>query len=371
MDITGGRLAFFSTPDLLHGRVIGNAEVSDAVRALRHTIPDATRYSPTVIPRKDEDPHGYGCRPSDDHACLNERRFEVSARYSTANVSRATAKRLDTYGLRDSGALFYFFGPDNPEMLLKVLNGCWLNNHWWVFGSAATDLMYEVAIEDLAEGGGTVGYRHNGGGVIVADNGYSTGSGVIADTSAFPCGQSAATQVSKRQSVVWSEALARPKYDQDAASPVAALQETGNTTDYGCASSCLQDWRFNVGVRFGGPGGARSGSRRKLVHGLGNSGALFYFFGPDNPEMLPKVVNGCAFNGHWWVFGSAATDLNYSVRISDAVKFEGRTRLNDYRHKGGGRIAGSRFEGSFRDPKTIYTTRSGVINDTSAFPCNP
>ena len=33
----------------------------------------------------------------------------------------------------------------------------------------------------------TNGYSHRGGGVIVGTNGYSTGSGVINDTSAFPC----------------------------------------------------------------------------------------------------------------------------------------------------------------------------------------
>ena len=30
-----------------------------------------------------------------------------------------------------------------------------------------------------------------------------------------------------------------------------------------------------------------------------------------------KVVNSCAINGCWWVFGSAATDLRYEVSIDD------------------------------------------------------
>ena len=374
MGIDGGaaRVARFSTPALLYGRVMGNAVVSDAAKALRYTIPDAARYSPTVVPEKDEDPHGYGCRPSDGRACLNDRRFNVAARYSTPTVSRAPAKRLDTYGLGDSGALFYFFGPDNPEMLIKVVNGCWLNDHWWVFGSAATDLAYEIAIEDLADGGGTVEYRHNGGGVIVGDNGYSTGAGVINDTSAFPCRPSMAVQADAFEAAVRAGDADTSRHAQAAvARPADSQQNTAAPNDYGCPpvlpGVCLNNWRF--GVRGSWESSDRNGNALSLqAHGLGDSGALFYFFGPDNPEMLLKVVNGCAINGHWWVFGSAATDLRYSIWIADyatgSLDSEGRLRIerrNSYRHHGGGRITGPNG----------YSTLAGVINDTSAFPCNP
>ena len=368
MHSAGGRTAHFSTPELLHGRILGNADVSDATRALRYTIPDAVRYSPTVVPKKDEDPHGYGCRPSRSGACLNERRFNVAARYSTQSVSRAPAKRLDTYGLGDSGALYYFFGPDNPEMLVKVVNGCWLNDHWWVFGSAATDLVYELVIDDLADGGGTVEYRHNGGGVIVGDNGYSTAAGVINDTSAFPCGRTAAVPAHERGTAEWP--VVKAGREQGALAGIVAVQENEDLRDYGCppstTASCLNNWRFRV--RGGWESDDRNGSLQSLqTHGLGDSGALFYFFGRDNPEMLVKVVDGCAINGHWWVFGSAATDLRYEIVIYDyataSLDSEGRVRIghtNWYRHHGGGRITGPNG----------YSTRAGVINDTSTFPCN-
>lgn len=385
----GASTANFSTPELLHGRILGNADVSDATRALRYTIPDAVRYSPTVVAKKNEDPQGFGCRPSRSRACLSERRFDVSARYSTQSVSRAPAKRLEALGLGDSGALFYFFGADNPEMLLKVVNGCWLNDHWWVFGSAATDLVYAVAIDDLAEGGGTVEYRHNGGGVIVADNGYSTGSGVISDTRAFPCGQSAAALASEQRPDDGPVAVVPAPEYAAAARVASAGQETGNTIDYGCLpnslASCLNNWRFSVRANrrsSGGTAGCRPevafclyAAGRLEAYGLGDSGALFYFFGRDNPEMLVKVVKGCAINGHWWVFGSAATDLEYNVYVGDyataSVDDEGRfSRASDnvYRHRGGGRITGEQWRRG--DRRSHYSTRSGVIADTTAFPCN-
>ncbi len=361
-----GYIPYFSTTEVVYGRVLGDADVSDAVRALRYTIPEAARYSPTVVPERVEDPHGYGCLPSASRACLNERRFDVSARYSTQTVARAPAKRLDAYGFGDSGSLFYFFGPDNPEMLLKVVDGCWLNGHWWVFGSAATDLVYEVAIEDLADGGGTVDYRHNGGGVIVGDNGYSTAAGVINDTSAFPCGRSAAQAGKRRQSGGGPAVDVVSGQHQYPVSGIVAA-EAAATRDYGCiGEACLNNWRFRVGANFV-DGEAIKGSARVPTHGLGASGALIYFFEPDNPEMLLKVVDGCAVNGHWWVFGSAATDLGYGVTIQDyATAYRNARghllfeRSNSYDHHGGGWITGSHG----------YSTRTGVISDTTAFPCD-
>ena len=371
MHASGGSTAHFSTPEPVYGRVMGNAVVSDATRALRYTIPDATRYSPTVVPhRDDEDPRGYGCRPSGGRACLNERRFDLSARYSTSTVSRAPAKRLETYGLGDSGALFYFFGPDNPEMLVKVVNGCWLNDHWWVFGSAATDLVYELAIDDLADGGGTVEYRHNGDGVIVGDNGYSTAAGVINDTSAFPCGRPAAVQAGKRGTTERPVVQAALEREQNAVAGIVAAQETGVPSDHGCVTSgpeaCLSDWRFWVIPTYSTQSVSRAPAQALETYGLGDSASLFYFFGHDNPEMLVKVVNGCAINGHWWVFGSAATDLQYNIsifdwattrRVSGGTRFE---RWNSYDHHGGGRITSDHG----------YSTRAGVISDTTAFPCD-
>ena len=371
---SNGYIPYLSTVEPVYGRVLGDADVSDAVRALRYTIPDAARYSRTVVPERVEDPHGYDCRPSASRACLNERRFGVSARYSTQTVARAPAKRLDAYAFGDSGALFYFFGPDNTEMLLKVVDGCWLNDHWWVFGFAATDLAYEVAIEDLADGGRTVEYRHNGGGVIVGDNGYSTAAGVINDTSAFPCGRLAAQAGKRRQSAGGPAVHAASGYDQRPVAGIFAARDAGVARDYGCiGGDCLNNWRFSVGVGVGANLDDREacddctlGAGTVPTYGLGDSGMLISFFELDNPEVLLKVIDGCAVNGHWWVFGSAATDLRYEVWIGDysTAYWNSKGHLiveySKYDHHGGGWITGSNG----------YSTRTGVISDTSAFPCN-
>ncbi|NQV05423.1 hypothetical protein HQ535_02650 [bacterium] len=55
---------------------------------------------------------------------------------------------------------------------------------------------------------------------------------------------------------------------------------------------------------------------------------LFYFFDPDNAEMLVKVLDGCDFNGHFWVFAAAATDIEYTLTVTDTQTDESRTYGN-------------------------------------------
>ena len=50
----------------------------------------------------------------------------------------------------DNTGVFWFFHQENWELLIKVLNGCGLNDHFWVFGAGATDVNYVVTVEDLA-----------------------------------------------------------------------------------------------------------------------------------------------------------------------------------------------------------------------------
>ena len=49
---------------------------------------------------------------------------------------------------------------------------------------------------------------------------------------------------------------------------------------------------------------------------------FFWFFSPDNIELMVKVLDGCAINGHYWVFGSASTTVGYSIRVTDTTTAE-------------------------------------------------
>ena len=49
---------------------------------------------------------------------------------------------------------------------------------------------------------------------------------------------------------------------------------------------------------------------------------LFWFFDPNNWEMMVKVLDGCALNGHYWVFAAATTTVEYTLTVTDTLTGE-------------------------------------------------
>lgn len=102
--------------------------------------------------------------------------------------------------------------------------------------------------------------------------------------------------------------------------------------DHGCLPhfyrSCLQDGRFRVRAYAYTADTADGGYERIAARVkealMGDEATSFYFFAFDNPELLVKVVNACGVNGRYWVFGSAATDLDYYVTVTDLATGEER-----------------------------------------------
>lgn len=85
---------------------------------------------------------------------------------------------------------------------------------------------------------------------------------------------------------------------------------------------CLRDGRFRVRVRWKAPDG-RSGPGQVMPVASGDSG-LFWFFSPDNLELLVKVLDGCDENGHYWVFTGPATQLQHLLTVTDTLTGETR-----------------------------------------------
>lgn len=98
----------------------------------------------------------------------------------------------------------------------------------------------------------------------------------------------------------------------------------------GCAASnsslCLNHDRFQVVVSGVNPNTQEvfAAQARPLS---GDSGT-FSFFSADNKEMLIKVLNGCAFNGNYWVFFSAATDVAFTVTVTDTQAEMSKSYMN-------------------------------------------
>jgi fibronectin type III domain protein len=104
--------------------------------------------------------------------CLDGR-YRVTATYERGTDIHGDAH---TVGLSDESGLFWFFAPSNVEAIVKVLDGCGLNKHRWVFTTGLTDLRVVILVVDTHTGA-TATYVSSGGGTFVP----------VQDTAAFSC----------------------------------------------------------------------------------------------------------------------------------------------------------------------------------------
>lgn len=83
---------------------------------------------------------------------------------------------------------------------------------------------------------------------------------------------------------------------------------------------CLQDDRFRVRVTFTPPGGT---SQPATAIPFTDRAGTFWFFNPNNIEMLIKVLNACvAPFDRYWVFFSATTNVEFTVTVDDTVALQ-------------------------------------------------
>jgi hypothetical protein len=84
-----------------------------------------------------------------DHATLHER-FEVRVEWQDFSGGSGIGRPVPNS--TDDSALLWFFHPDNWEILIKVLDGCALNGHWWILGSGATNVAFTLEVLDRETG---------------------------------------------------------------------------------------------------------------------------------------------------------------------------------------------------------------------------
>ena len=89
------------------------------------------------------------CRPSSTDLCLDQRRFRVNVDWRNFENERGDA-RVAFY--QDDSGVMYFFERDNWELLVKVLDGCPLNDHYWVFFAATTNVEFTLTVTDTETG---------------------------------------------------------------------------------------------------------------------------------------------------------------------------------------------------------------------------
>jgi plastocyanin len=90
------------------------------------------------------------CAAGPTTVCINNR-FKIEVNWRTATGS-GQGQSVPLASAPSSG-LFYFFGADNIEMLIKVLNACVDPfNHYWVFFAATTNVEFTTTVTDTQSG---------------------------------------------------------------------------------------------------------------------------------------------------------------------------------------------------------------------------
>ncbi|MFN7961836.1 MAG: hypothetical protein U0002_11240 [Thermoanaerobaculia bacterium] len=110
--------------------------------------------------------------PRENQVCLQNRFAVRIINVTNLPSGRATPVR---FGSSDS-AFFWFFGDQNYEAVVKVLDACVLNNRFWVFAAGLTDQGYTIQVGDAV-----------GGTIKTYSNTLGQRAPATTDTNAFPC----------------------------------------------------------------------------------------------------------------------------------------------------------------------------------------
>lgn len=122
------------------GNTVPNSPLPEEVRALgvRAT------FEPVNVGPGD-------CTANSTTLCLNGNRFQVNVEWEDPQGQTGTGKAVAMPAYDDSG-LFYFFSQNNLELLIKVLDGCSINDRYWVFFAATTNVEFTVTVTDTVSG---------------------------------------------------------------------------------------------------------------------------------------------------------------------------------------------------------------------------
>ena len=262
------------------------------------------------------------CREGSAYLCLRNRRFELRAHWSKPDnpgeYGAGTAVPVD---VSDESGLFWFFEPENIELVVKVLDGRALNDRYWVFFGALSDVEYWITVRD-AETGASQTY-HNPPREVCGQK----------DLNAFGDPGAASTG-----STAGSDGPVVPGIELVPMNAVA-LGATGGSSDGGgrCETAgdrlCLLDDRFSVEVAFVDPNagtGLEEPARVIPSLTMGKTG-FFWFFNPSNVELAVKMLDGRALNNHFWLLYGGLSDVEYEITVTDTAT--GRTEA--YRNESG------------------------------------
>lgn len=269
------------------------------------------------------------CFVDNQRLCLAGGRFDVSVRFRNQHAGGTEGIAQAEPGTDQTG-LFWFFEPENIELIVKVLDGRPANGSFWVFYGGLSDLELWLTITDTITGA-TRTYYHPPGDIC-------GGADILAfPTDALLAGPPASDKASSPFPV---ESIEVELLDLEEVAP--SLPPKGTTCVPGEQQLCLLGDRFAVEVTFDAQADSARRAARAIVSA--DPSGFFWFFDRDNTELVVKMLDGRALNGNYWFFYGALTDVAYEITVTDTTNGAVRTYRSD-----AGEICGGADTAAFSD----------------------
>ena len=92
------------------------------------------------------------------------------------------------------------------------------------------------------------------------------------------------------------------------------------------AALCLGKGRYRVESRWRGPQDSTPSAGHAVP--LSTDTGYFWFFEPQNIEVIAKLLDGCSLNAQQWFFAGGLTDVEVSLTVTDTLTNAARTYTN-------------------------------------------
>ncbi len=259
------------------------------------------------------------CRFVSSELCLRNDRFRAAVKWRDGSGNEGYGS---FFWLSNDSGFFWFFNFDNIEGVVKVLDACSQPvDRFWVFAAGLTDLDVTLWITDLASGQ-TRTYTNAAGQAfqpIQDTNAFATcagttGLGLVSDAVGSDTFVSEAA-ASGSEGPTQGQALA--------GTPISAAAKA---CDFASGRLCLNGGRFAVEAFYQTPGQPEQLAGARL---LTDDSGTFYFFSPDNIEVLVKVLDACSVFDRFWVFGAGLTNVRVRLVVTDTETGEVREYVNN------------------------------------------
>ena len=120
-------------------------------KEVRVLLPGSTAETPRLVRSELHVLRPAGCTPDDETLCLHDGRFRVTATWRDFVGRTGVAHAAPLRG-NDGSGLLWFFGADNTELTVKVLDACTISQRWWTFVSSSSTVEYTLTVTDTATG---------------------------------------------------------------------------------------------------------------------------------------------------------------------------------------------------------------------------